>query len=490
MLINFLYNDINPIENYLQSTLAVEKYGSLTIKGELNKNKVRRLTENQRNINFYHIQNVNDIKMFDKEIDADITIVLNSNMFITDDEAFKNILQRIVLVEKNIVFPSKDDSEFLHFPFFALNKFKASAERLFNLMAFEQNPSSFISNNLSTYEEFELPNSIVHIDTFDSYIRFYQTQRKSRYFNQLKNSGDIVNKSSKNVQKLKAEFEYYYLIPNEMQRFFVQPFNFTSNESSSSYSMQLYHVPDVALLWINQSLKIRNFKNLMSKVFIYLKSRPIKNEDNHKYNKYYLYRTKLIDRVNEFKELDSYKKINTILENSFDGKNLEKILEKFLLLFKLHTDKFKLNKVALSHGDLCFSNILYHQETNFLKFIDPRGGMVVEDLYFDEYYDLAKLSHSILGGYDFILDDRYSLEIGDNLKVQLNNPGFEINQDQKKIFISMLKENGYDYTLVRLYEASLFISMLPLHYNDLNRLISFIITADKILDEANDHSNK
>ena len=54
-----------------------------------------------------------------------------------------------------------------------------------------------------------------------------------------------------------------------------------------------------------------------------------------------------------------------------------------------------------SHGDLCLSNILACYDGN-VRFIDPRGS---DSIWLDEYYDMAKLSQSIMGGYDFIIND-------------------------------------------------------------------------------------
>jgi len=138
----------------------------------------------------------------------------------------------------------------------------------------------------------------------------------------------------------------------------------------------------------------------------------------------------------------------------------------------------------MSHGDLCFSNILYHKESNFLKFIDPRGGESASEIYLDEYYDLAKLSHSILGGYDFVVSGLYSIELGRDFQIKINSVLFDSNIEQKKIFKTMVEENNYDYTFVRLCEASLFLSMLPLHADDPNRMLAFLITADNILGEV------
>ncbi|EER46663.1 hypothetical protein AM305_11535, partial [Actinobacillus minor NM305] len=76
---------------------------------------------------------------------------------------------------------------------------------------------------------------------------------------------------------------------------------------------------------------------------------------------------------------------------------------------------------AVGHGDLCFSNIMYDSRSHGIKVIDPRGLTVNQELtiYGNQTYDLAKLCHSFIGLYDFIIADSFSLEKSENLGVKL-----------------------------------------------------------------------
>jgi hypothetical protein len=49
------------------------------------------------------------------------------------------------------------------------------------------------------------------------------------------------------------------------------------------------------------------------------------------------------------------------------------------------------------------------------------------------------------------------------------------------MFRERLKEHGYDERLVRLYEAGLFLSMLPLHAGAPRKLLGFVLTALNIM---------
>ena len=63
------------------------------------------------------------------------------------------------------------------------------------------------------------------------------------------------------------------------------------------------------------------------------------------------------------------------------------------------------------HGDFCFSNILYNSRAGRISVIDPRGYVYGEQpsCFGDVRYNLAKLSHSIVGCYHHFFAGRYSL---------------------------------------------------------------------------------
>ena len=102
-------------------------------------------------------------------------------------------------------------------------------------------------------------------------------------------------------------------------------------------------------------------------------------------------------------------------------------------------------------------------------------------MYMDPYYDVAKLSHSICGSYDYFNSDQYEIVMDYDLRLSL-----KIDADNGKyigIFRDHLKKNGFDVRLIRLYEASLFLSMLPLHMDREKKVLGFILNATDILEE-------
>ena len=135
----------------------------------------------------------------------------------------------------------------------------------------------------------------------------------------------------------------------------------------------------------------------------------------------------------------------------------------------------------IGHGDPCFANTLYNKSTRTLKFIDPRGALTEEELWTDPYYDIAKLSHSVCGRYDFFNNALFDIHMSEDFK-----PELEIDFDNTayvEIFKRKLKDNGFDHLSVRIYEASLFLSMLPLHMDNPLKVLGFILNVKNLLEE-------
>ena len=57
------------------------------------------------------------------------------------------------------------------------------------------------------------------------------------------------------------------------------------------------------------------------------------------------------------------------------------------------------------------------------------------------------------------------------------------NTPYVEIFKRRLQQSGFDWLSVRIYEASLFLSMLPLHMDNPLKVLGFILNVKKILKE-------
>ncbi len=116
-----------------------------------------------------------------------------------------------------------------------------------------------------------------------------------------------------------------------------------------------------------------------------------------------------------------------------------------------------------------------------MKLIDPKGALTEAELWTNPYYDIAKLSHSVCGRYDFFNNGIYDIHIDEQFGYRLEIP-FD-NAKYVSVFRQKVAANGLDYLTVRIYEASLFLSMLPLHIDNPHKVFAFILNAKQILEE-------
>jgi thiamine kinase-like enzyme len=136
-----------------------------------------------------------------------------------------------------------------------------------------------------------------------------------------------------------------------------------------------------------------------------------------------------------------------------------------------------------SHGDLCLSNILASEKFDRLVLIDPRGGSFNESVR-SIYYDFAKLSHSINGNYDKIINGFADIKFKEDLKIELYFKGDENISFSKKL-TSLSETYGLDIELIRIIEVSLFFSMLPLHIENKTKVAMLAINGCRILNNIN-----
>ena len=106
-----------------------------------------------------------------------------------------------------------------------------------------------------------------------------------------------------------------------------------------------------------------------------------------------------------------------------------------------------------------------------------------------EYYDLAKLSHSFLGNYDFIINDMVHYHVDAQLRMHARAQVADPDQHAalQRCFRAWCTGRNYNLRLIRLGEAALFLSMLPLHADHPARMVGQVCAARDILLEGGDH---
>jgi hypothetical protein len=196
-----------------------------------------------------------------------------------------------------------------------------------------------------------------------------------------------------------------------------------------------------------------------------------------------LFVNKVTMRVEQFLDMPEGRRINALAAAAHPGLDVETQLARYLELYSKREQGFSSEHLVVGHGDPCFSNVLYDQPRQLLKLIDPKGAAVSEDIWTHPLYDLCKFSHSALGDYDFINSGLYRLGFTDTNHLTLDIA--YSNQPQlKPVFLRLVADLGHDVSVMRLAEASLFLSMLPLHIDHPNKAMAFLLKAHTILDEV------
>lgn len=306
----------------------------------------------------------------------------------------------------------------------------------------------------------------------------------ARYFNALTGDEFTVTKGSGNKEKIRAEYEFYYLLPDEMKYWFVMPFGYEEWEDGASYKMERYHMTDIAIRFVHGAVSMEEFRDILDKLFYFLRVRKEKKVTREEYERIgeKLYIEKVDQRIEMLKQKEEYKTFDNLIRIGTDYDGISGIVKEYKRIYRYLSGRGdKEEKLVVGHGDLCFSNILYSRDVSLLKLIDPKGAMKEDDLYTHPYYDLAKLSHSIWGSYDFFNSGLFQITIEGDMKFCLSMD--TDNTAYGTVFGEYLKKHGYDPIQVRLYEASLFLSMLPLHMDQENKVFAFLLNAMNIMEE-------
>lgn len=289
-------------------------------------------------------------------------------------------------------------------------------------------------------------------------IKKFHTQTRS--FNRLYFQSDKVSKVVNWSKKGESEFYFYQNISPAISHFFPKIYKSLYTEYEFIYEMEFIKAFDLSVYYIHGQLSVSIFEDFLSQVKALFENTErvmVSAAEYQEKLKYYIVDKcrKRIDELMYLRPEYKDKKIPTAIGDLTVSDLFERIKSDFshaLLTVKE-------SEVLLLHGDLTFGNVLWPQNKK-LKLVDPRGGTQREELFFPVYYDLAKISQCINGNYDGILSQV--------------SPDYT---EQRQSFVKWLKELNISMPLLNVTEASLFLSLLPLHLDNEIYFESFIRAA-------------
>lgn len=241
--------------------------------------------------------------------------------------------------------------------------------------------------------------TIIEFRDLDTYLAYYKGTNKktsTRFFNKMNIKFDILTKQCINK-------DYNHLIDREIDWYQKCIDNKYVNIPSIYKTSKETHSIDMSYLrgYVNIYEFIKNCNDEEFNKFMnsYLKAvEDLHNLDQVKVNYQQAYEDFYIEFYD--KVIKRCNNISGILYN-YDENKLKEILNKaFNRIIEL-IGKDNINNYSFTHGDLNGSNVMYNQQTNSIKFIDPRGYFGKTQLIGPASYDYAKIMYCLSGYDDF-----------------------------------------------------------------------------------------
>ncbi|MDC3029610.1 hypothetical protein OA176_01260 [Prochlorococcus sp. AH-716-P13] len=319
-----------------------------------------------------------------------------------------------------------------------------------------------------------------------TYIDSKLNSMTSRFFNNIifLEERNTILKSSSDLQKIRGEYFFYKNLNKNLRNFF--PYIYSENnleDKFNSIEMEFVPYPNLAEIFLFRNIGPNSWIRIISSIKKIYKSFYAKKNIKVVKDASWLYSLKLESR---FKETVNYiERSNNItlkkllndgvyVNEIFNTGNLYEIFQNLkndLVFYEKNINHY------VGHGDLCFNNILVDYKSGSTKLIDPKAFMHEEENIIgliDPNYDLAKLNHSYKYLYDSIVNDLYSIEVI-NSKVELFIYAPKEYELVNLLFNDILIGNNIEEDILRIITSSLFLSMLPLHIDNENRLLCLAI---------------
>lgn len=332
-----------------------------------------------------------------------------------------------------------------------------------------------------SHNKFNLWFDFGHVNT---YFRSRSKLTTERAFNSLSITNNVLRKKGEPSKKIQAESLWFQNIPNKLKIYTPQIISNSQLKEDCYYELEYLPILPLNELFVHCKKKDYEWLHIISEVEKFISKCKLESlssslADSIAKDFQNLVSSKTLSRIKDFSKTNN---IDLDQEYQINGKLLPSInkiisicIEKTLALSPAP---------GVLHGDLCFSNVMFDARADQIKVIDPRGLNNEGEftIYGDQKYDLAKLSHSINGLYDFIIAGRYNYKNLSSNNLELT---FNISQDLKKLQNQFLKSTlaGVKIKDIQPLVVLLFLSMLPLHGDRPDRQNALFANALRIYSE-------
>jgi hypothetical protein len=320
---------------------------------------------------------------------------------------------------------------------------------------------------------------------------FQAKKNSTRFFNELNidyNKG-ILTKRSSNIDKFSKEISWYNNVPSNIKYLIPRIFDFSINDKEPFLKMEYYAYDTLHEKFLYGNFSYNKWKKVFNRLFQTLEEMHIYNQEYSQKlisdNLRLMYISKVEERLSNLISDNLYFK-NLFSEpfyiNEIKIESLKIIIDKLSSFFvKLNMDDLKV--FSFIHGDYFFSNILYDFKTDLIRLIDPRGYFGNLLYYGDRRYDYAKLLHGLNGKYELIIEDKFILLNDKNSRNFVLNILSNLNQQNAlRACMQTIRDYKIDINQIKFIEVTLFLSMVPLHSDSLERQKAMLFTGIILLD--------
>ena len=170
------------------------------------------------------------------------------------------------------------------------------------------------------------------------------------------------------------------------------------------------------------------------------------------------YKNKTLERLQLFSKTREYQDKEDLI-NGIKIPSVKKLLQRINWREISNESIF-----AHFHGDFHNENILYSSDSNQFRLIDWRQNFSGNIEHGDIYYDFAKFLHGLIVSHESVTNNLFTLENnekGYTIDIQQSLFNRQIQLDFKK----WLEDNNFNYSLVLILTALIFINISPLHHS-------------------------
>jgi hypothetical protein len=319
----------------------------------------------------------------------------------------------------------------------------------------------------------------------NGFLSFMTGATEVRHFNAMQSLAGVYRKSSTDMAKMRAEYRFFHVVPESLKRFLLPTFNYQEQGGSASYEMEKLSVPDAALQIVHHSFTRASFAKLLDSFFDFIATRErratgapaVRDAARQEIA------GKVDRRLAQLMANPIGERVDQLLRAAGPMGGIADLQARAQTIINRAIDRDPADYLAVSHGDPCLSNILFNGDLGLFRLIDPRGAETLEGTFMHPLYDLAKFSHSVVGGYDFINNGLFECRLDGNNELALELDGNGPPLWMREAFAERVAHAGFDMRAVRAIELSLFMSMLPLHIDVPRKLPAFALTASAIITE-------